>query len=877
MRWLHWTRTSDRERELDEEIETDFALEIQQRVEAGATREEAEFAARREFGNVGQIKEVTRSMWHWASLDRVGQDLRYGVRMFARTPGFAAAVVIVIALGICATTSLFSIVNAVLLRPLPYRDAHSLTVLWTDDDRKRIHEALVSYPNYEDWNRLNTSFEGLAFVYAGAATISGTDIPERIDVAAASVNLFAVLGVSPVLGRVFSTAEMVNGQHVAVISYSLWQRRFGGEQNALGKAIRIDNRDAIVVGVLPSTFAFPSDSVDIWQPLSTKKDWARLRKERQRPLGLVVGRLKDGITISAAQANMNVIGSQMARQNPGLSNNPDFPGFHVRIVSLADQVHGQKVRTQLWALMGAVGLVLLIACVNVANLLIAKSSARQRELAVRKALGASRSRLLMQLLVESIFLSLVAGLGGISLAPIAIRALVAVAPADLAGVHDATLDVRVLLVALGISLLCGLIFGIAPALQIGRLDANEALKASGRSGTTTKASGRLRTVLVVAEIAVAVLLICSAGLLFRSFLRLQEIPLGFQPSGVLAFRMVLPASMDEVRQAAFYEEALERIRHISGVQSQGAISNLFVNSNPDTTILVEGRRGNASGGEQVIDDAITPGFFRTLGVALERGRLFSGFDGPAAKHVAIINDTFARTFWPGGNPLGKRFQFGDGRFSDPWVTVVGIVGDMRRNGLENEPIPQVFLPMAQLPSRGADFVLRSAQQADALAVLVRRKMAEVDRTIPLYRLSTLESRVAQSISPRRFQTFLFGLFGSASLLLAAIGVYGLAHYTVLQRLPELGIRVALGATRLEILELVVGQNLLVTIIGLAFGICGALFVTRAMKGLLFGISVTDPLTFSLAPALLLVVVLIACARPAWQATRIDPVVALHYE
>jgi predicted permease len=335
--------------------------------------------------------------------------------------------------------------------------------------------------------------------------------------------------------------------------------------------------------------------------------------------------------------------------------------------------------------------------------------------------------------------------------------------------------------------------------------------------------------------------------------------------------------MTDVRQSAFYEQALQQIGKIPGVESAGAISNLFMNSSPDTTIFVEGRSSGADGGQQVIDDVITPGFFRTVETPLKQGRLFSEYDGRTAKHVAIINSTFAKRFWPNQNSVGKRFQFGDGRFSDPWVTVVGVIENMRRNGLENQPIAQVFLPMAQLPSRGTDFVIRSAANPQALATNVRREMAKVDRSIPVYRLSTLDKQIAETIAPRKFQTFLFGVFAFASVLLAAIGVYGLAHYTVLQRMPEFGVRMALGATSLEIVQLVVEQNLRLTIIGLSLGICSSLLAMRAIKGLLFDVSTTDPLTFVLAPICLMLVMLIACTRPAWQATRIDPVTTLRYE
>jgi putative ABC transport system permease protein len=463
------------------------------------------------------------------------------------------------------------------------------------------------------------------------------------------------------------------------------------------------------------------------------------------------------------------------------------------------------------------------------------------------------------------------------MAAFSIRVFIVLAPTNLPRPETIGLDVSVLVFVVAVSVLSGVFFGVAPAWQLSRHAQHEALKEGGRTQTGSTSTRRLRSLLVGTEVACAVLLLCGAGLMLRSFVRLQGVPLGFVPQGVLAFRVVLPPTANESQQAEFCNRALERLQALPGIQRVGATSTVFQNGNADTTILVEGRPSTSSAGEQVMDDAASPDYLATLGVPLRRGRFFSYHDGRTAPHVAIINETFAHRFWPNGDAVGKRFQFGDGRFADPWVTVVGVAGDMRRNGLEREPLSQVFLPFEQLPSRGTDFVVRTNADPIVLAPTVRREIAALDRSVPVYRISTLEQRLTEATAPRRFETLLLGLFAAAALLLAAIGIYGLVHYAVAQRTPEIGIRLALGASRSEVLILVLREGLSLAALGLLVGMLGALGLTRTLSSLLYGVTATDPVTFAVAPLLLAAVVLLACAKPAWQAINVDPIVALHYE
>ena len=555
------------ERELDEELHAHAEMLIEENLRKGMSVEEARYAAGRAIGWRERIKDECRDTRRVTFVANMFQDLRYAVRTLRKNSGFAVVAILTVALGIGATTSLFSIVNAVLLRPLPYPDADQLVVVWSDDPTKQIHEAYTSYPTYEDWRRQNRLFSDLAFCFgAYPVTLSGTDVPERLDADVASANLFSILRVPTLIGRTFSLSEQQRGEHVVVLSYGLWQRRFGGMTNALGQTVDIDGKPATVIGVMPPSFQFPTRDTQLWQPLSVASGWAQVKGERLRPLGIIVGRLRPGAAYTQAQAEINVIGNRLSQQYPELARNPDFTGFHVNVVPLREQVAGRKVRQALWVLLGAVVFVLLIACANVANLLLARSTTRLREMAVRMALGASRGRLLGQLLTESIVIAALGGALGLVLATLSLRVFIVLAPNNLPYTETIGLDVSVLFFAVAVSVITGVFFGIAPAWQLSSHAQHDVLKEGGRTQTGSAGARRVRSLLVGTEVACAVLLLCGAGLMLHSFVRLQEVRLGFVPKGILTFRAVLPPAANESQQAAFCKQVLERLQALPGVQ-----------------------------------------------------------------------------------------------------------------------------------------------------------------------------------------------------------------------------------------------------------------------------------------------------------------------
>jgi predicted permease len=811
-----------------------------------------------------------RDVWTPLWLQGVGQDLRYAMRIVKRYPGFATAMVLTLMLGIGMTTALFSVVEAVILRPLPYFDAHQLVILWTRDELHHISEGLVSYPNYEDWRTQNRVFRDVAIcTRSSPVTLTGITEPERLEGASASANLFSVLGVNPLFGRTYSTEEAYRGESVVLVSHSFWQRRFAGSKDILGRMMDLDGRATTIVGVMPSWFQFPSPDVQLWMPL-------RRDTSRERPIGLVVARLTSGANVDQARSEMNLIANRLADQYPALASNPDFAGFRANIIPLDQQIIGKPVRVALWTLLGAVVCVLLIACSNAANLFLARGSARQPELAVRTALGASRTRLIRQLLAESMALSFTAGMLGIIFSTVTIRVFVALAPTSLPRLETVTVNGMVLLFTISISVASALAFGVLPAWQASQIDPQQALRAGGRGQVGNARRRGMHDWLVASEFAITVVLVCGAGLFIRSVLRVGQTTLGFNPQNVLVFRVVLPNGKTDSQQVAFYQEALARLRALPGALEAGAISNLFLSYNPDTTIIVEGKPETAQSGTQIMDDAVSPDLFATLGVPLRRGRFFTEQDRSPHPPVAVINESVARRFWHDHDEdaIGKRFQFADGRFGSTWVTVVGIVADMRRAGVERDPLPQVFLPLAELPSRGTDLVLRTKGDPLGLAPMARRKIATMEPTVPVYRVTTLEHLLDAMVTPRRFQTALLAAFAVVSLLLSAVGIYGVMHYLVTQRTTEIGIRLALGASRADVFALVLREGLAVATVGLGIGICVAFALSRAVSSSLYGVASTDPATFVLSTFILIAVATLACLQPAWAATRVDPHSAL---
>jgi predicted permease len=887
MRWLYKLplrfrslfRKSRVEHELSDELRFHLGELTGEKIAEGMTPEEARYAALRELGGVEQIKEECRDMRRVNYIESFIQDVRYGLRQFRRSPGFAAVAVLTLALGIGANTAIFSALNAVVLRPLPYKDPGRLAVLWTDNLRQNLHEARTSYLNFDDWKKQNRVFEDMAFCSSFTVNLTGGGEPERIVAARVTPNLFSMLGVSPIRGHTFTPEDEARGNRVIVLSYGLWQRRFGSSREVLGKSLEIDGARAVVIGVMPATFQLPGSDVQFWEPHAMFPGWNRTKFERGVPSGYVVGRLKPGATFGEAQADLNLVGSRLARQYPDLASNMDFAGFAVNVVPLSVQITGKRIRVALWLLSAAVVLVLLIACANVANLLLARGAGRKRELAIRAALGAGRGRLLRQLLTESVLLSLASGTLGLAFAAFGARTLVRLAPQDVPRLQQVGIDRALFAFALGLSLLTGILFGLAPAWKVSKSDPQEALKKRGRGLAGSMAIRGTHGLLLISEYALAVLLLAGAGLLIRSLLRVQAVDPGFRPERVLIARVVQSSIKPEAQWAELYPQALARIMLIPGVQAAGAIDNLFFQSNPDDTIIPEGQTVTASGtgAEQVMDDGISVDYFRAVGVPLLKGRLFSEQDSRNSPRVAIINQTLARRFWPSEDPIGKRFRFGFQKPTDPWISVVGVVGDMRRDGLTRVPVSQAFLPLTQDPARGMDFVVRAASDPLTLAAAVRSAIGSVDKTVPVFNVSTLDEQLHEQTAPMRLETALLSAFATLAMLLAAIGIYGITRYSVAQRTHEIGVRMALGAKRVDVLTLVVGQALQLTLAGVGIGLFGAVALTRFLSSLLYEVKSTDLSTYVIVSLTLTAVALIACHIPARRATKVDPMVALRYE
>ena len=807
------------------------------------------------------------------------QDLRYGLRMLAKNPGFTVVAVLTLALGIGANTAMFSVVNAVLLRPLPYQDPGRLAVLWTDNLKQNLHQERTSYPNFEDWRKHSRAFEDMAFSSAFTVNLTGSGEPERVIAGRASANLFPVMGVKAILGRAFASEEEERGERVVLLSYGLWQRHFGSSQDVLGKSLEIDGAPAAIIGVMPATFEIPARNTQLWEPLTMFPNWNTLKRQRNTPSGFVVGRLRPGFTFVQAQSDMDSVGRLLARQYPSLATSLDFFGFGVNVMPLETYFTGSQVRIALWLLFGAVVLVLLIACTNVASLLLSRGASRAGELAVRMALGARKTRLVRQLLTESMLLSLASCLLGLLFAAWGDWAFQRLGPQDIFRLHEVGIDKRVLTFSFGLSFVTAILFGLAPALRVSATDPQRALRHPGRGLPDAPGVLRIHYLLVMGEFALAVVLLTGAGLLINSFLRVQGIDPGFRPERVLTARVVQSKSKSEVEWANFYQQALERIRALPGVEAAGAIDNFFLSSFPAEAIVVEGQPPWPPGStvEQVTDDGISPDYFRVMGVPLLRGRLFAEQDSAHSPRVAIINATMAGRFWKDRDPVGRGFKFSFQKLTDPWITVVGVVGDMRRDDLTKAPVSQVFLPLSQHPARGMDLVVRTSSDPLKLANDMRGALRSVDRTAPVFNVTTLANELHEQIAQRRFETSLLGLFGALALVLAAIGIYGLLHYAVAQRTHEIGIRMALGAQQHDVLKLVVGQALAPAVMGVGAGLLGAAGLTRFLSSLLYGIRPTDPLTFIVVCMILLGVALFACYIPARRAATVDPMVALRYE
>jgi putative ABC transport system permease protein len=802
------------------------------------------------------------------------KDVRYAARVLARQPGFTLVAVLALALGVGANTAIFSVVKAVLLKPLPYPESDRLVWLREVNPANNIPDEPASAPNFNDWRTDARTLDGVAAYSETALTMTGDGEPERIPAAATSANFFRVLGVAPALGRDFLAEEETQGKNrVVVISHGLWRRRFGASPNVIGQALTFGGNQFTVVGVAPPDFKNPvpgAKPAEAWFPLAFNFDPSRRRSDFLS----VFARLKQGATVEQARAELEGVGARLARDYPATNT-----GWSVSLVPLREKVVGD-VRLALLVLMGVVGFLLLIACANVANLLLARATSRRQEIAVRSALGAGRRRLVRQFLTESVLLALAGGALGLLFAWWGVELLVSLSPGNIPRLDEVGLDRSVLLFTFGVSLLTGVVFGLLPALQASKTDLASSLKEGGSRGATAGAgASRLRNVLVVSEIAIAVVLLAGAGLMIRSFEAIRDVDPGFRPDRTLTSDFSLPAAKykEDAQVTSFFEQLGARAAAMPGVERVGLVSNIPFSGGDIAGFVIDGRPEPPP--EQVLDAeyrVVSPDYFDVMGIPVVRGQLFTERDRAGSPAATVINETMARRYWPGEDPIGKRINLGDPS-SSPWRTIVGVVRDIRNESLDKEPYPQMYAPLAQFPRRQMTLVARTSGEPSALVPALRRDLSSLDKDLPLYNVRTMEQVLADSISRRRFQMLLITAFAGVGLLLAAVGIYGVISYSVAQRRHEIGVRMALGARATDILRLVVGQGLGLALAGVGCGLVAAFALTRVMASLLYGVSATDPVTFASVSLALLGVALAACLVPARRATKVDPMVALRYE
>ncbi len=804
------------------------------------------------------------------------QDLRYGWRALVKQPGFTLIAVLTLALGIGANTAIFSVVNAALLRPLPFADPDRLMMIWSKNEQRGLLQNDVSEAGYLDWKDRSRVFEEIAAWGPYGFNITGEAEPEKATSVVVTPNLFKTLGVNAAFGRTFLPEDATPGRNkVLLLSHGLWRRRYGQDPQLVGRTLMLDGSSYTVVGVMPPEFRFPNGQVDIWAPLDLTPD-----ASSRNPWLKVVGRLKAGATVAQARSDMDAIAGQLAQAFPETN-----AGWSIGLAPL-HELAVKDARLALLLLLAAVGLVLLIACVNVANLFLSRVEARQKEMAIRAALGAGRGRIVRLLLAESGSLSLAGGALGLLLAFLGLDVLVAFLPADpslgpddlgLLQLDKIRLDRQVLGFTFLLSLLTGMISGLAPAYQAARPDLNHWLKEGGRtSGGSSRP--RLRGALVVAEVALTLVLLVGAGLLIRSFARLMDVEPGFKAENLLTFR-ISPASKYRrlPERLAFYQQLIGRLSVLPGVESVGASTTLpFTGTDLGGSLSIEGRPAPGGGENPTARfHSVTQDYFATMAIPLLAGRLFLEQDTGESQAVTVINETLARRYWPGENPIGRRLK---NRFGgDKLLEVVGIVRDTQQMGLDSGVKPEIYVPYTQRPWSFMTFAIRSSGDPLSLAGAVRSQLSAVDKDVPIYSIATMEQRMSDSVSQRRFNMVLLGLFAAVALALAVVGIYGVMSYTVTQRTHEIGIRTALGARPGDVMKLVIGRGMALALTGVGIGLTASFALTRLMNNLLFGVSASDPLTFALIALTLTGVAFLACLVPARRATKVDPIVALRQE
>ena len=872
------------EAEMDEELRSHYEKQVEKLIASGLSREEAVRRARLEFGGQEQLKEECRDARGVSVIETLLQDVRYALRVLRNSPGFAAVAILTLALGIGANTAIFSVIDSVLLRPLPYTDPAGLVMVWENNSQHPNPHNTVSPPDFLDWQSRNSVFAEMAAIFDQHANLTGNGLPQEVVLQDVSANFFSVLGVNPVLGPGFTVENGQKGHDdVVILSYGFWKERFASDAAIIGKTILLNGHPLRVAGVAPQNFtwfikdgSFTGAKPQMWSPFVFPASFSD-RKDIGRFLS-VVARLKPGATVPQAQSQMNAIAARIAEEYP------DFNGYWgANVVPVRDQISGE-LRPALLILSGAVAFVLVIACANVSSLLLARASAREREIAVRTAIGASPWRIASQLLTESIVLALIGGAIGVALAIWGTDVLLAASPKNLLDLHSIPVDWRVLSFAAGATLIAGLLFGFLPSYISAHSGISETLKEGGRGSSAGKQKRFARSAFVVAQMCLALVLLAGSGLLIRSFIRLVGVDPGFEASHLLTFKVSLPSSKykTDPAQLAFFQQLLARISRLPGVRSVsmnsfppftglGSATGVHVLSQPQRSLM-----------DLPVADVRVVGtdYFPTMQIPLHAGRLFDARELAEERHVVIINQAFADQYLHGVNPLGQKaviYMKSLEESQNKPSEIIGVVGDVRQMGLDTPAEPTVYWPHPELVMSGMTILVRTVNDPLTLVSAVRNELQQMDPEQPMAAIATMDQLLAGSLSRSRFTMLVLGVFAALALVLACVGIYGVIAYSVTQRTQEFGIRMALGANRRDVLRLVLGQGTRLTLLGIGLGIVAALIITRLMATLLYGISATDPLTFTAVALLLALVALAACYIPARRATRVDPIVALRYE
>src|SRR5438552_1246527 len=861
--------------DLSEEIREHLEEKIEELAAGGMSRREATYAARREFGNVTLVEEDSRTVWRWPSVENLLMDIRYSVRMLRKSPGFTIVAVLTLALGIGANTAIFSCINAWIINPLPYPQSDRLMVFATHDKKNGwTGEHVTSPADFFDFQKQNTSFEQSVAWTGASLNLTGDGSPELVDGGRVTWNFFDTLGAKPILGRTFTPDDDRSGSpHVVILSEGLWQGRYDGDPKIIGRNVTIGGEAYTVVGVMPGTFQFPLMGIaNLWTPLALTD---KQRADRGGSWLPAFGRLKPGVAQEQAEAEAGVFFSGLEKQFPQTNANLTW-----LVNSMTWDIRRKEGAPELMIVFVTVGLILLIACANVANLVLARATSRTREFAVRGALGATEGRLARQLLTESVLLFFLGGVGGTLFGFWGMKLIESWIPSRIRGYMinygHVDLDFMTLAFTLGIALLCGLIFGLAPAFENTRLDVNRTLKEASGQASGSKRGARLRQIFVAGEIALAVVVLISTTLLVKGFIISVRTGPGFNPANVMTAQLALPRTkyINDSQRRNFGEEVLARLRALPGVASAGAASNIPFGGFGQGVVVAAVRRP-AQPGERTGAEfwAASPGYFSTMQIGLVKGRLFNFADSQGSSPVVIISQSFAREFWPDEDPIGRQIRFGE---QHTVSTIVGVVGDIMRNHLRERGSWQIYVPLAQFPSSTLAFVVRSSADPAMMATAIRDAIWSVDHHQPIS-LAPLETLIAVVDAGYRVVTKLMVFFGALAMFLGTIGIYGVMAHLVSQRIHEIGIRMALGASPVHVMRMVLSQGLKLALGGVGAGVLAALGATRLLATQLYQVTPTDPLTFSVVPLLFAIVALAACYVPAWRGMRVDPLVALRYE